>query len=77
MAIVLDTLASLYRDQDRYGEAEPLYQRALAIDEKALGPDHPTVAEDLENYAALLRKMSRLDEALALEVRARSIRDKL
>jgi len=42
-----------------------------------VGPDHPTVAEDLENYAALLRKMNRVDEALALETRARSIRDKL
>ena len=40
----LNNLAELYRTQGRYTDAEPLYKRALAIDEKALGPDHPTVA---------------------------------
>ena len=29
--------------QGRYAEAEPLYKRALAINEKALGTDHPSV----------------------------------
>ena len=33
----LDNLAGLYRAQGRYGEAEPLYRRALAIRETALG----------------------------------------
>ncbi|MCK7482968.1 MAG: tetratricopeptide repeat-containing protein [Candidatus Moduliflexus flocculans] len=32
----------------RYEEAEPLGRRALAISEKALGPEHPTVAESRE-----------------------------
>ena len=40
----LNNLARLYDDQGRYAEAEPLYKRALAIREKALGPDHPDVA---------------------------------
>ncbi len=31
----------IYRAQGRYAEAEPLDQRALAIGEKALGPEHP------------------------------------
>ncbi|CAN0587250.1 unnamed protein product, partial [Ectocarpus sp. 12 AP-2014] len=31
----------LFSIQGKYDEADPLYQRALAIDEKALGPDHP------------------------------------
>jgi Tetratricopeptide repeat len=56
--------------------AEPLYQRALAIREKALGPEHPNVATCLENYASLLRKMGRPEEAATLEVRARAIRAK-
>ena len=34
--------------------AEPLYRRALAIDQKALGPEHPDVAIDLNNLAMLL-----------------------
>jgi len=36
---LLDNLAILYADQGKYEEAELLYQRALAIKEKALGPD--------------------------------------
>ena len=42
-------------DQGRYAEAEPLYKRALAIREKALGPDHPDVADSLNNLAGLYR----------------------
>ena len=40
--------------QGKYDEAKPLYERAIAIDEKALGPDHPGVATDLNNLAGLL-----------------------
>ncbi len=36
----LGNLAVLYASQDRYGEAEPLFKRALAINEKMLGPEH-------------------------------------
>jgi hypothetical protein len=53
----------------KYEEAEPLYERALDIHEKALGPEHPDTITVLENYAALLRKMSREDEADELEAR--------
>ena len=34
-------------DQGRYAEADPLLKRALAIDEKALGPEHPDVGQSL------------------------------
>ena len=43
-ATSLNNLAELYRVQGKYVEAEPLYQRSLAIREKALGPEHPQVA---------------------------------
>jgi tetratricopeptide (TPR) repeat protein len=39
VTITLSTLAEVYFAQGRYTEAEPLYQRALRIDEKALGRD--------------------------------------
>ncbi len=48
----------------------------MAIAEKALGPDHPHVATALENYAALLHKTERNDEATKLEDRAKAIRAK-
>ncbi len=38
--------------ESRFAEAEPLYKRALAIWEKAPGPDHPDVATSLNNLAA-------------------------
>ena len=48
--------------------------RALAIREKALGPDHVNVALRLESLAALLRATKRGAEAEALERRAAKIR---
>jgi len=44
--------------------------------EKALGAEHPDVAQSLENYAALLRETGRADEATATEARAEAIRAK-
>jgi len=45
------------------GTSIPLLQRALAIDEKSLGPDHPSVATALDNLAALYRNQDRLADA--------------
>ncbi|VAX36257.1 hypothetical protein MNBD_PLANCTO03-1689, partial [hydrothermal vent metagenome] len=57
-----------------YAQAEPLYTRALAILEKALGLNHPNVATTLENMAVLFRATDRDDEAEKLEARAAAIR---
>ena len=62
--------------QGRYAEAEPLYKRALAIREKALGPDHPDVAKALNNLAVLYQKQGRYAEAEPLYKRALAIREK-
>ena len=59
---------------NQIAEAEPLFKRALAIVEKALGPQHPDVVTSLENYAALLRKTERTTEATKMEARAKAIR---
>ena len=67
-------LAELYRAQGQYAQAEPLYKRALAIYEKALGPEHPAVSTSLENLAELYRATQRDKEAEKLERRAASIR---
>jgi hypothetical protein len=60
----------------QYAEAEPLLQRALDIREKALGPEHPDTVKVLVNYAHLMRKLDREDEAAKLEARAKGIREK-
>ncbi len=72
----LNNPALLYQAQGHYAKAEPLYQRSLAIWEKALGPEHPHVAASLENCAALLRQTARADEAERMEARAKEIRAK-
>jgi len=38
---------------DVYAKAEPLLERALAIREKAFGPEHPDTAMSLNNLACL------------------------
>ncbi len=76
MAVAVNNLALLYYLQGEYAKAEPLYRRSLAIWEKALGPAHPYVAASLENYASLLRKTGRADEAADMEARAKAIRAK-
>ena len=43
-ALSLYSLGTLYQKQSRYSDAEPLYKRSLAIDEKVYGLDHPIVA---------------------------------
>jgi hypothetical protein len=48
---------------NRLEEAEPLMRRALAIDEKSYGPDHPEVAGALNSLANLLKATNRLQEA--------------
>jgi tetratricopeptide (TPR) repeat protein len=62
-------LALLLRDTNRLAEAEPLFRRALAIDEKSFGPEHPNVANMPQHLALLLRATNRLTEAEPLSRR--------
>jgi tetratricopeptide (TPR) repeat protein len=68
-----NNLAGLYRAQGRYSEAEPLYQRALAIAEHRLGPDHPYVAAILNNLVGLYEAQGRHSEAEPLYQRILAI----
>src|SRR5262249_11303386 len=60
----------------RYAEAEPLYKRALTIDEKALGQEHPDVAIALNNLAMLYVRRGRNAEADPFFKRAIAIDEK-
>jgi tetratricopeptide (TPR) repeat protein len=59
----INNLAILLQHTNRLAEAEPLYRRALAILERALGRDHPDVASALNCLASLLEQTNRLAEA--------------
>ncbi|MFF0042192.1 tetratricopeptide repeat protein, partial [Streptomyces mirabilis] len=69
----LGNLASTLSDLGRHPEALPLEERALAITETALGPDHPDTALRLGNLASTLSDLGRHPEALPLEERALAI----
>ncbi len=56
--------------------AEPLYQRSLAIREKALGPEHPDVATSLNNLAVLYKTQGKYAEAEPLYKRALAIKER-
>ena len=56
-----------------HAEAEPLYRRALAIDEGSYGESHSKVAIILSNLGQLLSEINRLSEAEPLMRRALAI----
>ena len=62
--------ARLLCDQGDFTGARPLIERALAIREKALGPEHPDTATSLNNLAFLLREQGDLAGARPLYERA-------
>ena len=76
-ADVMDRLAS-YRQAAlaAYAEARTLFERALAIWEKELGPDHPDTASSLNNLGYLLQAQGDLAGARPLYERALAIREK-
>ncbi|MCA9501168.1 MAG: tetratricopeptide repeat protein, partial [Nitrospira sp.] len=59
----------------RYAEAEPLYQRALAINEQVLEPTHPEVATSLNNLGLLYKNQGQYADADPLYQRALAIRE--
>ena len=56
-----------------YAKAEPLYERALAISEKQLGPEHPSTATSLNNLAGLYLSIGAYAKVEPLYLRALSI----
>ncbi len=74
---LLDFLAAYrYAALGAYAQARPLLERALAIREKALGPEHPDTVTSLNNFALMLRDQGDLAGARPLVERALAIREK-
>lgn len=51
------------KKQNKLDEAEKLYRRALAGQERRLGPQHPDTLESVSNLAVLLKKCKKKKEA--------------
>jgi tetratricopeptide (TPR) repeat protein len=58
------------KDRARYVEAEPLFKRALYIQELRLGPEHPVVGYPLHGLAVLYKEQGRYAQAEPLYQRA-------
>jgi tetratricopeptide (TPR) repeat protein len=65
-ARLMNQLGLLLNEKALHAEAEPLMRRALAIDEKSFGPDHPKVTIRLNNLSTLLQATNRFNEAESL-----------
>ena len=90
IAASLDNLAALKRSEHKPEEAaalariaalnalgaEPLFLRAAALDEKALGADSPELGTDLNNLGVLYMVVRRNEEAAKVFQRALAIRIK-
>ncbi len=72
----LNNLAELYRGVGRDADAEPLYKRAIAIMEKAVGLNSVDIAPELNNLAALYQRQGRHAEAEPLFKRALALSEK-
>ncbi|MCL0084523.1 tetratricopeptide repeat protein, partial [Dehalococcoidia bacterium] len=73
VARFLDTIGLFLHHMGLYPSALPFCERALAIKERAFGPDHPEVATTLNNLAVLYQQQGKYDEALPLLQRALAI----
>ena len=58
VAMTLNNLAVLFKEQGKFNQAEPLFRRALAIFESCLDPDHPKVVTCRENFADMVREQA-------------------
>jgi hypothetical protein len=57
----------------RYAESERYSQRAIAILERTLVPDHPEVATAPDRYSRVLRQLKRNAEAEGVETRIKAL----
>jgi eukaryotic-like serine/threonine-protein kinase len=71
----LGRLAAIQKAEGSYTDAMALYERALAIREKALGFNHPGVATVVASLAEVHRAMGAYAEAKGLHERALVIRE--
>lgn len=76
VAEVETNLAWAYLQVGKLQEAATLLQKALAIDTKALGEDHPFVAKILEGLATASQKQGQNESAELFKKQAQAIREK-
>jgi eukaryotic-like serine/threonine-protein kinase len=66
VSAVLDELAKIYTRDQQWALAKQTYERALEIDRRVLGDDHPRIAFRVNNLAIVAQNMGDLKQAEAL-----------
>ncbi len=69
MAITLSSLALVFEARQEYAKAVSLVEQALKVREVAFGVEHPRIVPSLEQYAGLLRRLNRREEAERIDAR--------
>jgi tetratricopeptide (TPR) repeat protein len=76
-AKLLHSTGNYFYGRAAYSRARPLFERALAISEKVLGPEHPETARNLNSLAGIRTEQDDLAGARPLFERALAIREKM
>lgn len=76
VAISLKNLASLYKNEKDYSNAQPNSERSLGLFEKIYPPDHPQVAKALSDLAEIYDALGQYAQAEPLYKRALQIHEK-
>jgi tetratricopeptide (TPR) repeat protein len=76
-ATLLNYVGTYLWYRGEYEQVESLHQRALAIRERVLGPEHPDTATSLNNLAALYDNQGKYEQAKPLYQRALVIRERV
>ena len=63
MAIRANNLGSVLQDLREMEKARECFERALKIDEKAFGLEHPSVAIDVNNLGGVLQDLGEMEKA--------------
>jgi hypothetical protein len=74
MACAYGTKGLIFRDQGRDEEAVAWFRKSSAEHEKQPSPNLATLSEELENEAAALDRLGRLEEALEARSKLESVR---
>jgi tetratricopeptide (TPR) repeat protein len=71
------TRGLIYKDEGHDGNAIEWLQRAYAEHQKAPSPKLDSIAEDLENEIAVLKRLGKAEEAILAESRLEAVRTKM
>jgi tetratricopeptide (TPR) repeat protein len=73
LAVAINNLGGYYLELEKFDQAAPLFERALAILENALGASNPALIIHVYNLSTVYKVQRRIKEAMVLEERAQAL----